>query len=124
MSDFAAKWGFPSEVVKTIHNGLSYDVVPLASRTPAGHPRIQVVFRDALGLELERRPGFTQISKRTNRPYELCRRDVGERQIVVAPQLQSVTVTSAAVTVGAGSDRSYCVTAINQPPSVSDVFDE
>jgi hypothetical protein len=75
MSDFRDDWGYPNEVLPTIPGARYYDVNPLPEPYRTGRPKFEAVFYNADRTKvLARQDAMELVSKRTGRPYTVCRR--------------------------------------------------
>ena len=73
-NSFQQDWGFPSEVKATIPGATWFDVQPVPGTYRSGRPRFECVFTGG-GKVLATRPTLELISKKTGRPYHVCRRE-------------------------------------------------
>ena len=72
---FREQWGYPSEVKGTIPGAAFYEVHPVPGCYKSGRPRFEATFVTADHKKvLARREAMELTSKRTGKPYNVCRR--------------------------------------------------
>jgi hypothetical protein len=77
MSTFADDWGFPSEVMKSIPGACSYDINPYPGTFKSGRQKYEVTFISSAGDKrrvVDTRLAMQLLSKKTGRPYTVCKR--------------------------------------------------
>jgi hypothetical protein len=75
--DFMQQWAFPSEVKRAL-DASAYDVNPTPGNFASGRPKLEAVFYSghAGGRRvLATRQAMELVSKKTGKPYYVCRRD-------------------------------------------------
>ena len=74
-NSFQDEWGYPNEVLPTIPGARYYDVEPLPETYRTGRAKMVAIFYNADRTKvLARQDAMELTSKRTGRPYTVCRR--------------------------------------------------
>ena len=71
---FREDWGFPSEVKASIPGAAFYGTEMVPGTYKSGRPKFETTFLSKDRKVLARRPAMELISKKTKRPYIVCRR--------------------------------------------------
>ena len=71
---FQQDWGFPSEVKATIPGATWFEVQPVPGNYRSGRPKFECTFAGG-GKVLATRPAMELTSKKTGKPYHVCRRE-------------------------------------------------
>lgn len=71
---FQQDWGFPSEVKATIPDAAYYGTDPVPGTYKSGRAKFETTFLSKDRKVVARRPAMELTSKKTGKPYFVCRR--------------------------------------------------
>ena len=72
---FRQDWGFPSEVRQTIPDAAYHGTDPVPGTYKSGRARFETSFLSRDRKVVARRPAMELTSKKTGKPYFVCRRE-------------------------------------------------
>ena len=72
---FREEWSYPNEVIKSIPGAARFEVYPTPGCYKSGRPKYEAVFMSADGKKVvSKREAMQLVSKKTGKPYVVCRR--------------------------------------------------
>ena len=92
---FREEWGYPNEVVKSIPGAARFEVYPVPGAYRSGRPRFEAVFMTAdCKKVISKREAMSLTSKKTGKPYHVCRRHEDWRAAKAAATLRMLEEAS------------------------------
>ena len=86
---FRLEWGYPNEVVLSIPGAARFEIYPVPGAYKSGRPKYEAVFMTADSKKvISKREAMELVSKRTGKPYHVCRRHEDWRAAKAAATLR------------------------------------